>query len=61
MAGIAETLRNQGRIGLDTSIFIYQLEASSRYAAPAATIFRELAGGTFTGVTSVLTVMELAV
>ncbi len=61
MARIVETLQAYGRVGLDTSIFIYQLEASSRYAPPVATVFRALADGAFTGVTSVLTLMELTV
>lgn len=61
MAGIADALQPHGRIGFDTSIFIYQLEGSSRYAASCSTVFDRLAQGTFEGVTSVLTLIELTV
>jgi len=61
VAGIASYLRQHRRIGLDTSVFIYHLEGVSRYAACAGAVFDELANGGFEGVTSVLTLMELAV
>lgn len=61
MGRIAEVLRGHGRVGLDTSVFIYHLEGTSRYAACAAEVFSELAHGSFQAVTSVLTLMELAV
>lgn len=61
MAGIADAVRGHRRIGLDTPVFIYHLEGSSRFAAPAATVMHDLAEGTFEGVTSVLTLMEIVV
>lgn len=60
MAGIADALQPHGRIGFDTSIFIIS-KGSSRYAASCSTVFDRLAQGTFEGVTSVLTLMELTV
>ena len=61
MAGIAEALRRHRIVGLDTTVFIYHIEASSRYAMPAAAVFGGLANGAFVGVTSALTLMELVV
>ncbi len=61
MAGLAHILRAHRRVGIDTSVFIYHLEGSSRLAAPAGVVFAELAAGAFEGVTSVLTLMEIAV
>jgi len=61
VAGLVDALGRHERIGLDTPVFIYHLEGSSRYAEPAGHVFDELAEGRFAGVTSVLTLMELAV
>lgn len=61
MAGIADVLREHSVVGLDTAIFIYHLEATSRRAALAGSVLTGLANGAFRGVTSVLTLMELAV
>jgi len=61
VARIAGALHGHRRIGIDTSVFIYHLEGTSRYAACAEIIFDELATGAFKGVTSVLTLMELIV
>lgn len=61
MAGITSALRAHQRVGLDTSVFIYHLEGTSRYAPCVASVFGELAYGSFQGITSVLTLMELTV
>lgn len=61
MAGIADAVRQHERVGLDTSMFIYHMEGTSRYEAVAGTVFRDLASGAFVGVTSVLTLMEVTV
>lgn len=61
MAGLVDALGRHERIGLDTPVFIYHIEGASRYAEPAGRVFDQLAGGTFAGVTSVLTLIELAV
>jgi predicted nucleic acid-binding protein len=58
---LAASLRQHARVGLDTSIFIYHIEGSSRYASPAGVALEELVRGAFEGVTSVLTLMEIAV
>lgn len=59
--GIAAFLQRHRRVGLDTPIFIYQLEASGRTAEAASAVLAALADGAFIGVTSVLTLTEVAV
>jgi predicted nucleic acid-binding protein len=61
VADLAATLRRHERIGLDTSVFIYHLDQRTRFAEPAGAALDELATGTFDGVTSVSTLMEIAV
>ena len=61
MADLAAALRRHERIGVDTPIFIYHLEGTTHLAGLAGVALDELAGGAFTGVTSVLTLMEIAV
>ena len=61
MADLAAVLRQHERIGVDTPIFIYHLEGTTPLAGLAGVALDELAGGAFTGVTSVLTLMEIAV
>lgn len=61
MDGIATILRRHECVGLDTSPFIYHIEGASRYATTMGIVFDELVRGTFAGVTSVLTLMELTV
>jgi predicted nucleic acid-binding protein len=61
VADLAAALRQHERIGLDTPIFIYHIEGTTQLAGLAGVALDELAGGAFTGVTSVLTLMEIAV
>lgn len=61
MGGLREKLANAGVVGLDTSIFIYHLEANPTYAALTKTVFENLEEGKFQGVTSTITLMELTV
>ena len=61
MANLATILRRHERIGLDTSVFIYHIEERAQFAEPAQVAMDELASGAFVGVTSVLTLMEIAV
>lgn len=61
MAALAAALRRHERIGVDTPIFIYHIEGTAHLAGLAGVALDELAGGAFTGVTSVLTLMEIAV
>lgn len=61
MDGIAAILHRHEYVGLDTSPFIYHIEGVSLYTAEVGIVFDELIRGTFAGVTSVLTLMELTV
>ena len=61
MGGLREKLTGASVVGLDTSIFIYHLKANSTYAPPTKTVFENLEGGEFQGVTSTITLMELTV
>lgn len=61
MAGLEEALGRHDRIGIDTSVFIYHLEESEKYAELVGLVFARLNRGAFDGITSVITLMELAV
>ena len=61
MGGLREKLTGAGVVGLDTSIFIYHLEANPTYTTLTKTVFENLEGGKFQGVTSTITLMELTV
>ena len=61
MTPLASFLRRHRRIGIDTSVFIYELEANPRYAALADQIFTWLEGPRHTAVTSTITMTELLV
>jgi predicted nucleic acid-binding protein len=61
VADLAAALRRHERIGVDTPIFIYHIEGTTHLAGLAGVALDGLAGGAFTGVTSVLTLMEIAV
>jgi predicted nucleic acid-binding protein len=61
VADLAAALREHERIGLDTPIFIYHIEGTTQLAGLAGVALDELGRGAFTGVTSVLTLMEIAV
>jgi len=58
---IAALLSRHECVGLDTSPFIYHIEGASRYVSAVGIVFDELIRGTFAGVTSVLTLMEVTV
>lgn len=61
MGGLREKLTGAGIVGLDTSIFIYHLEANPTYAPLTKIAFENMEKGTFKGVTSAITLMELTV
>jgi len=61
MGGLREKLTVAGIVGLDTSIFIYHLEANPTYASLTKTAFENMEKGKFKGVTSAITLMELTV
>ncbi len=54
-------LRRHHRIALDTSIFIYQLEANVKYVGLTDSIFTWLGQPNHTGITSTITMTELLV
>jgi predicted nucleic acid-binding protein len=58
---LADAVSRYRHVGIDTSIFIYQMEDSARYAALAEEALDALARGVFDGVTPVLTLMEVTV
>lgn len=61
MGGLTKKLTDAGIVGLDTSIFIYHLEANPTYATLTKTVFEGIEDGKFQGVTSMITLMELTV
>lgn len=61
MGRLAERLNAQQIIGLDTSIFIYHLEAHPTYLSLTREIFAGIEAGHWSAATSVITLMELTV
>lgn len=61
MRGIDQFLFRHTRVGLDTSIFIYELENVSPYVEVTSQFFRRLMVGGIEAVTSILTLLELTV
>jgi predicted nucleic acid-binding protein len=61
VADLAAALRRHERIGVDTPIVISHIKGTTHLAGLAGVALNELARGAFTGVTSVLTLMEIAV
>jgi predicted nucleic acid-binding protein len=58
---LREFLGRHRRIGIDTCIFIYELEANPRYVALSNRVFEWLEETTNTGITSTITMTELLV
>jgi len=61
MGTLGERLTRHAIVGLDTSVFIYHLEAHRRYLALTQELLAGVEGGRWTAVTSTVTVMELTV
>lgn len=61
MAGIVTALARHQLVGLDTSVFIYHLEADTPTAEVATAALRAITAGITGGVTSGLSLMELTV
>lgn len=61
IARVRRFLRQHSRIALDTSVFIYQLEADTRYVGLTDEVFRWLERPQSKAVTSTLTMTELLV
>lgn len=60
-SGLEDFLRRHRRIGLDTGIFIYQLEANENYLRGANRVFAWVEEARHSAVTSSLTLLELLV
>lgn len=60
-AGLESFLTRHKRVGLDTSIFIYQIEEHPRYQPLVLPLFEWLAAGRLQGVTSTITMLEVLV
>ena len=61
MEQLIKKLTRSGIAGIDTSIFIYHLEAHEKYAALTQKIFSSLESGKWQGVASTITLMEINV
>ncbi len=59
--GILDALRRFQRVGFDTPVFVYHIEQTSRWAAPASAALEMMTDGRFAGMTSVVTVLEIAI
>lgn len=60
MVDVLEAVRPHARFGLDTSVFIYHIEAFSPFSGAASQVLQHV-GHAATGITSVLTLTELLV
>jgi len=61
MGSIEQRLAKHTIIGLDTSIFIYHFEAHPQYLALTTSILNSVQAGQSSGITSVISLMELTV
>jgi predicted nucleic acid-binding protein len=61
MGSIKRRLANHQLIGLDTSVFIYHLEAHPQYQPITQVILEQVQSGQCIGIVSTITVMELTV
>ena len=61
MDDLRERLTKHSLVGVDTSVFIYHLEANPRYQHAARTVLELIESGAIEAVTSTLTLMELTV
>jgi predicted nucleic acid-binding protein len=58
---IVDALRSFRRVGFDTPVFVYHIEQTSRWAAPARAALEAMTDGEFSGMTSVLTLLEISI
>ncbi len=61
MGAIEKFLARHGRVGADTVVFIYHLEDHPRYAPLTQQVFEAWENGRNSGVTSVITILEILV
>lgn len=59
--GIIERLAGHATLGLDTSVFIYHIEAHPRYLQLTKALLAGVQAGRWTAITSTVTLMELTV
>lgn len=58
---IVDALRSFQRVGFDTPVFVYHIEQTSRWAGPASYALEAMTDGKFAGMTSVVTLLEIAI
>lgn len=58
---IVDALRSFQYVGFDTPVFVYHIEQSSRWAATATAALEAMVGGSFSGLTSVITLLEISI
>jgi predicted nucleic acid-binding protein len=61
MATLPEQLTDYHRIGLDSAVFIYHLEAHPTYSPLTQAVFEGLEAGVWAGITSAITLLEVTV
>jgi predicted nucleic acid-binding protein len=61
MATLLEHLTGYPHLGLDSALFIYHFEAHPTYSPLTKVVFQGLEAGTWAGITSTITLMELTV
>lgn len=61
MVDVRSALHPHVRLGLDTSVFIYHIEATSPFSSVASDVLQLVRQHSATGVTSILTLAELLV
>ena len=61
MDPLCERLASAQIVGMDTSLFIYHLEANPRYVPWTKTIFKGIENGKWRGIASTITLMEITV
>ena len=61
MGELTDAIPRGSLVGIDTAVFIYQIEAAPTYRHVVGPFFAALARGEYRGVTSVIALMEIAV
>lgn len=61
MERLIQKLTKLENVGVDTPVFIYHLEAHEKYTALTQKIFSSMENGTWQGITSTITLMEINV
>jgi predicted nucleic acid-binding protein len=61
MGRLKDWVKSGSRVALDTALFIYHLEANPHYLEDTTELFAGIEDGLWKGITSVITLMEIAV